>query len=426
MKSLERTLRPPEVAHPAGRDALALALLAALAVALAPRVAADGGLIGAPASEALPARLLDALVAPMLSPLLLPALGLLLALRVGAIDLSVWIATCLGGVVAAALIGAGLGPALALPLAVLAGAALGAANGVFVAGLRLPAPAVTLAMAVAVMLVLGAWTGPGRLTVPDDAFAAWHLPQPAVRTENGEAAATVRPLAHTRMFAVAVLYGLTMLALVEGQVFARRGWRLGERRRLVLALAASGALSAAGGALWLLDYGSAPVLARPVGDLRIAAAAVLAGGLYFSGRGRSLVAGLCLPPALLLAGAWRMGVWDLPWRGYYLQLLLLVAGTLAAHAALARLHATRTPSAPSKPSQPAPSGPPAEQRTPRLLTILAAIGTAGGLLLLATADIADAPALRQTLHVHALAIGCAGLALLIASLVLARRRPAQL
>ena len=88
MRSLESRLRPPFVARPARRDALALALLAALALALGPKTAGRG--LGQAAGPAV----LDAFIAPMLSPLLLPALGLLLTLRQGAVDLSVWMAAC--------------------------------------------------------------------------------------------------------------------------------------------------------------------------------------------------------------------------------------------------------------------------------------------------------------------------------------------
>jgi len=412
VRSLESRLRPPFVARPARRDALALALLAALALALGPKAAGRG--FGEAAGPLGPA-VLDAFIAPMLSPLLLPALGLLLTLRQGAVDLSVWMAACLGGVLAAAGVQAGLPPALALPLAVLAGAALGAVNGALVARLRLPAPAVTLAVAVAALLLLHRAAAPGPLTVPDDAFAGWHLPQPVVVPDAepaeaptphqpgaaGRTETAVRPLAHTRMLAVALAYGLTMLALVELQVFARHGRRASDRWKLFAALTASGALSAAGGAVWLLDYGAAPVLAWPVGDLRIPAAAVLAGALYFGGRGRALVAGLCLPPALLLADIWRMHVWDLPWQGYYLQLLLLGAFAGGAYWALSRAHVGRYVSRP--------------------LSVPAAACTAVGLVLFASAGYADRPVFRDTVHAAALALWAVGIALLVVSARLAGR-----
>ena len=92
---IEDNLRPPMLADRYSRevrDALSVALLLILASVLIPSWDMAKG------------NLLSMVAAHMPSSLLLAALGFLLALRCGALDLSVWAAAGLGGVVAAALI----------------------------------------------------------------------------------------------------------------------------------------------------------------------------------------------------------------------------------------------------------------------------------------------------------------------------------
>ena len=88
------------------------------------------------------------------------------------------------------------------------------------------------------------------------------------------------------------------------------------------------ALAAAGGVLWLLDNDRATVPSRPIGDLRVPVAALLAGAWLLKGPHRTLLAGICLPPALMLATAWQQSGWGLEHQGYSLQLLLLLAGAV--------------------------------------------------------------------------------------------------
>jgi hypothetical protein len=151
----------------------------------------------------------------------------------------------------------------------------------------------------------------------------------------------------TRMLLVILFYGATMLTMLatssrhilsagtppSGPIRAGLGgatyWMeraFDVRTQRTLALIVGGALAAAGGVLWLMDNDRATVPTWPIGDLRIPAAAMLAGALLLKGPRRTLLAGMCLPPAFMLATAWRQTGWGLECQGYSLQLLLLVAG----------------------------------------------------------------------------------------------------
>jgi hypothetical protein len=99
------------------------------------------------------------------------------------------------------------------------------------------------------------------------------------------------------------------------------------RRALPWALVASGTLAGWGGALSLLDLGRAGVPNHPVGDLRVPAAALLAGAWYLQSSHRRVLTGVLLPPAMLLATAF-VPAWDLSRWGYQLQLLVLMGLTL--------------------------------------------------------------------------------------------------
>ena len=57
-------------------------------------------------------------------------------------------------------------------------------------------------------------------------------------------------------------------------------------------------------------------------------AAVLAGAVLLQGPRRTWLAGVFLPPAMLLATAWRQSGWGLEYQGYSLQLLPMLAAVL--------------------------------------------------------------------------------------------------
>jgi len=278
----------------------------------------------------------------MVSAYLPVALAMMLALRCGALDLSAWSVMGLGGLVAAGLINAGVPVWLAFVAAGAAGLGVGLVNGLLVSAARLPSIVVTLLVALAIVYAAD-HVIPGRsVAIPDGTFDDWHLTRAVAAGEDGQAHIVAFPLLVTRMLLSAGAYAATMLLLVGGDLLrmARRAVP-GERRlldsrrwQLFAALCASGLLAGLGGAIWLLDAGKAPLPTRCVDDLRPLAAAILAGGLLLGGRSRTLLAGICLPPALLVATIWRQEVWPLQINGYDLNLVLLMAMTLAAHASL--------------------------------------------------------------------------------------------
>ena len=61
---------------------------------------------------------------------------------------------------------------------------------------------------------------------------------------------------------------------------------------------------------------------------------MLAGAVLFTGRSRTLLAGVFLPPAMLLTTIWRNQVLGWQFAGYDLNVLALLAMTLLAHLAI--------------------------------------------------------------------------------------------
>ena len=308
MFCLEDKLRPPAHANPAGRDVFCLLLLVGLAVSML------GGRGGDNISWV-------GLANHATSVHLLPALGFLLALRCGAIDLSVWVSWGLAGVVAASLIKAGLSPGWAFAAGLAAGLAMGAVNAVCVAVARLPSIAVTPAVACLVMLGLHALVGtdPREIEVPFDVFGRW---------------ADALGFHHPTMRR-AIVGTVHIAALLTLLLSGRLGRRLRPSSRLLtgIALCASGALAATAGLCWLLDHARAPVPTRLVDDLRVPVAAVVAGGAFLSGPGRTALAAAWLPMVLVVVTVWLQEVWQVEASGYWLQLLLLGGMVLVSHMA---------------------------------------------------------------------------------------------
>lgn len=310
---LEDKLRPPLPADPWSRDVLSIALLLILASVLLPawHIARDN--------------FLPMVAANMASILVLPALGFLLVLRCGAIDLSVWVVSGIGGMVAASLISRGCGVPLGFAAGLAAGLGIGLANAALVALPGLPSPVVTLATGMAGVWIAGSML-PGRdVQIPDWVFSgvvAWHS----------------APLLAARVLAVAIVYASALAGLMAVDVAVWRGVVFPRRVCLFAALAASGLLSAAGGVFWLFENTRAPVPTRLIDDLRIPAAAILAGGLFLGRKGRELLAGMNLPAALLICTIWRQEAWHLPAPGYglALQMLVLTGMTLGVHLAFGR------------------------------------------------------------------------------------------
>lgn len=288
---------------------LGMAIIAALTVLLVPMWSFD----------------LGRLHAELVSFYLLPTVGFWLALRRGAVDLSVWAVAGLGGVVAAWLINAGLPMPAACGGAIAAGLIIGAANGYVAGWTRLSSVAFTIIVAAIIVSGIGYITSERTIRVDSAQLGRW---QEYARLLTGGA------------------WALTMAVTMHWGVASRKQHSadLDPRVATLVAMAASGALAAAGGAIWLIDQGSAPVPTRLIDDLRIPAAALLAGGLLWTGRNRTLISGLFLPIALLLATIWRQELSHLPFlrdSGYALQTALLIGLLLTAHIALVGLLARR-------------------------------------------------------------------------------------
>lgn len=329
---------------------LELALLGVLAATLLPAWGLNAGLFSTNAKgHHIHAGQIDRMKDQLASIYLLPALGFWLVLRRGALDLSVWAVAGLGGLVAAGGINAGLPPPGALALGVLAGLAVGAVNGLLAAWTRLSSPAFTLIVAAIIVAGAGAIVPRRAVRVPDESFGAYlsasetGVDDEQSTTRAAEAAKidTLSP-AQIRRLLVALVYAAAVVVLLTwGVAGPRRRVGHGDRVAVFAAMAASGALAAAGGAFWLVDHSSAPVPTRVVGDLRIPAAAVLAGGALWRDRRHMLLSGLFLPISLpisvMLVTVWRQEANALTWlrsSGYAWQLILLTAMILSAHLAL--------------------------------------------------------------------------------------------
>jgi hypothetical protein len=176
------------------------------------------------------------------------------------------------------------------------------------------------------------------------------------------------------------------------------------RRSRAAALCVSGAISALAGACWLLDDGTATVMHKPIGDLRVLAGVMLAGALLFTGSGRTLLAGLCLPPAMLLATAWRQGAWawDMQLWGFDGQCLQLAMMVLCLHVATRIAIRSRGPG--------------------RWSALGAALLLAAGVLLTACVATADGSAARKDLYVAGLAAWFVGIVVIAVVLITMHRR----
>ena len=323
MRSLEDTLTSAGKPTNARLDAMVIAPLILLTVMLLPGWSAPQETY------------MTDVAGQVASPRLLMALAMLLALRVGAIDLSVWVVTAGGSLLAAGLIGRGVRPAVAFGLAAVAGAVVGAINGTLVTRAKLPSPVATMLVALAVMG--GCWLAvpPGGIAIPDDTFSDWLMTTSIV--ESNDTGVEIRtevpyPLMITRTIIISAVYALTLAALLPW-----RRWPLPVKWRRTLALTGAGALAALAGACWLMDFGRAAVPIRPIGDLRIPAAALLAGSAILAGPGRTLMVGAALPVALLAGTMWRQEVWTLGAWGYEWHVAVLIGLTLLVHLTATRV-----------------------------------------------------------------------------------------
>ncbi len=327
MRTFEDKLAPPTRGH-AGLDIRALLPLMVITAFLLPRWSGPAD-----------AYVTD-VAAQVASPYLLAAMGMMLAMRMGVLDLSVWMTLSAGGLAAAALIIRGVSPWLAFLTAAALGGLIGTLNGFVVVGRRWPSLTATAGVGLFVFVLLQAVVPTHELVLPDGAFEDWLITAPAQPTAEGELATqTVTfPLGVTQSILIAGVYSLVMAMLLTTRHTGRRH----ARRARWLVLIASGALSAMGGACVLLDHGSAFVPQLPFDDLRIPAAVLLAGTAALGGPGRTMMAGFCLPIAMLAATMWRMLVWPMGSVGIEWQMVLLVALALMITLAVRYVRVGRT------------------------------------------------------------------------------------
>jgi ribose transport system permease protein len=224
------------------------------------------------------------------------ATGAMIVILLGQIDLSVPWVVAVGGMMATAATGWGpVGQALAIPVGVACGVALGLVNGIGVAFLRLPSMVVTLAVNAVAQ---------GLMVVHTGGFSPQDASSPAMRfLATGQSV-----LGIPNALIVWAAIGAGAIFLLTRTTFGRTVYAIGNRERaaylsgartrlvVMMAFAISGALSAFGGVL-LAGYASKA--AQAMGDpylLPAIAAVVLGGTSILGGRGKYLgtVAGVIL------------------------------------------------------------------------------------------------------------------------------------
>ena len=265
------------------------------------------------------------------APVLIVALGMTLVILVGEIDISVGSQFAVCSVVAGLLSKAGVPIILVPPLVLVAGAAMGAVNGVLVGTLGLPSIIVTLAMLVAWRDALR-WATEG----------AWVQDLPVDFQWFGLAPAAAQTLIVGFAVAVLVLAGWALRNLSAGRSLYAVGSdeeaaRLAgiEPKRVVLGVfVATGALVGLAAVLNAVRFNAVPSNAG-LGLELTAVAAVVVGGTAITG-GRGTMLGTLIGVLLLgTIGTAMTYVGISPFWAKAIQGLIILAA-LVADAALAR------------------------------------------------------------------------------------------
>lgn len=241
--------------------------------------------------------------AALFSPLLPAAMAMLLALRFGVLDLSVWGQATWGGILTWLLASRGAGAGAGLLAAIGFGAAVGLGQGAMLRVRPLPGWLRTLVtLAVGWLLTALAWA---VFTAADLQRVPW--------AELGALAGT------NAQYLVTILLYIAALAMLLGRSVRRRHMARSTRAaapptrrsaQFVVAMAAGGALAGGAGACAWLSQNVYGVHWLPVGDLRVLVAAILCGAWSLRWRGSTLLTGLLLPVAMVVATAWWQMVWD--------------------------------------------------------------------------------------------------------------------
>ena len=220
-------------------------------------------------------------------------------------------------------------PLLAVAIAILLGAALGAVNGVLVAWGGVPAVVVTLGTLAIYRGVLVDLSG--AKTVTTDSLPRWLIDLPLLNVTPIGSLDIRAPFVFALLIVVVFHIGTTYLS------FARRFYAIGsnpEAAQLIglpmkglvfLAFVVCGALSGLGGFLLLARFGNITVEAARGLELSVIAAVVVGGVNIFGGSGT--VIGAMLGAVLigsLEQSLFRLGISEF-WLGAVLGLLILLA-----------------------------------------------------------------------------------------------------
>jgi len=256
----------------------------------------------------------------IIGPYVLPALGLALALRQGRIDLSIWTVFTLASVVSARLMAVGAHPLGVLAAAIAVGACVGGIHALVVVFVPVPAAAgraLTGLAAAALSVLVTSLTGLAAM-----ALAWWIAGGKVLVAAKAELARW--PGADDELMVTGSLIIATVILLMPLSMSRYVGRARPGRRSASAAMVASAVLSAAGGLCWLLHDGRTPLPGHFFGDLRVPAAAVLAGAVVLTRPGRSALVAIMVPFAMAVVTAWRQQVWPTPAWPVYANLIALI------------------------------------------------------------------------------------------------------
>ncbi|NQU76469.1 MAG: hypothetical protein HQ546_09175 [Planctomycetes bacterium] len=226
-------------------------------------------------------------VGVLADPWLPVAVAMLLSVRAGGLNLSVWGCASLGSAVAWLMIALGHG-VLALPAAMLVGFGAGVVQAEAFRRLRIPGVVVTAAGGLAAMAL-------------SRAVVNWAQLSPLSTEALGSFSVDA-----VRLILAAGLYGGTLLILtILDKPSSPWQWpTMMADVRMYAALVAGGALAAGGGAIILINQSAYVSQAWLVTDLRVPTAVLLCGAWVWRGRGGTLIAGVLLPAAMLVTTIW--------------------------------------------------------------------------------------------------------------------------
>ncbi len=230
------------------------------------------------------------------------AVGLMVIVVTGEIDISVASTLAVGAVLFAKLSAAGAPIALAVPLVVVACAALGLLNGVLVAGFGLPSLAVTLG-------TMGAYRGLAFIIGSELGYTDF---DDSYLYAGSELVGALVPVSLLLFTAIVLAAGF----LVHKTVFGRRCFAVGNnkdaawiagidvRRLKMMTYTLAGALAGVASLVWIGQYGSARG-DNADGLILFVVTAVVLAGVDING-GKGTVLGIVL--ALMLLGTLRNGM----------------------------------------------------------------------------------------------------------------------